>query len=64
MMNRLDLLFSQGHAFGVPRTVFVNGSDKDGEGAASLPAPPPRWGFVLFNCTLGGEGFAELLTEM
>lgn len=28
------------------------------------PAPPRCWGFVLFNCASGGEGFAELLTEM
>lgn len=54
----------RGHEFGVPRTEFVNGSDKDEEGAASFPAPPRCWGFVLFNCTLGGEGFSELFTEM
>lgn len=54
----------RGHAFGMPWTIFDNESYKDGEEAASFPAPPQCWVFVLFNCTLVGEGVAELLIEM
>lgn len=64
MINRLNLPFAEVTHLGCRGRYLITGAARTARKLSHFQHLRGRWVFVLFNCTLIGEGVAELLIEM